>query len=123
MIPALGIEALDPGTLKEKDADYLQKEIETRLQEGPVTFNLVAQIAEAEDITDNATVYWPETRSLVELGSVTLESLAKDQAKEQKYIIFDPIPRVKGVEPSDDPLLEFRAAVYLISGRERRSAP
>jgi catalase len=123
MVPGLGVETLDSEALNEKDVNYLQKEIETRLQEGPVTFRLMAQIAEAGDITDDATVHWPEARSLVELGSVNLESIMKDQAKEQKYIIFDPVPRVKGVEPSDDPLLEFRAAVYLISGRERRSAP
>jgi catalase len=29
---------------------------------------------------------------------------------------------VDGIEPSNDPLLELRAAVYLISGRRRRSA-
>jgi catalase len=123
MVPGLGVEMLDSEALKEKDVNYLYKEIETRLQEGPLTFRLMAQIAEAGDITDDATVHWPETRSLIELGSVNLESIVKDQVKEQKYIIFDPIPRVQGVEPSDDPVLEFRAAAYLISGRERRSAP
>jgi catalase len=30
---------------------------------------------------------------------------------------------VDGIEPSDDPLLELRAAIYLISGRRRRQAP
>jgi catalase len=39
-----------------------------------------------------------------------------------QQIIFDPIPRVEGVESSDDPLLEDRANVYLISGKERREA-
>jgi catalase len=29
---------------------------------------------------------------------------------------------VDGIEPSADPLLELRAAVYLISGRRRRNA-
>jgi len=43
-------------------------------------------------------------------------------AEEQKKIIFDPIPRIDGVEASLDPLLDIRAAVYLISGRERRAA-
>jgi len=41
------------------------------------------------------------------------------------YLIFnegDPIPRVDGIEASADPLLELRAAVYLISGRRRRAA-
>ena len=30
--------------------------------------------------------------------------------------------RVEGVEASDDPLLDVRAAVYLISGKGRRAA-
>ncbi len=29
-------------------------------------------------------------------------------------------PRVDGSEPSNDPLLELRAAIYLLSGRRRR---
>src|SRR5882672_2377949 len=53
----------------------------------------------------------------------TLTSTVANQVHEQKQIIFDPIPRPDGIEPSDDPLLELRAAVYLISGRRRRTAP
>jgi catalase len=37
-------------------------------------------------------------------------------------IIFGPIPRVDGIDPSADPLLELRAAIYLLSGRRRRAA-
>lgn len=40
---------------------------------------------------------------------------------QQKHIIFDPIPRVEGVEASDDPLLEMRASIYLVSGKQRRA--
>lgn len=39
-----------------------------------------------------------------------------------RRIIFDPIPRVDGIEPSGDPLLDLRAAIYLLSGRRRRQA-
>src|SRR5271155_636093 len=35
MVPGLGVKALDSEALKERDVDYLHKEIETRLQEGP----------------------------------------------------------------------------------------
>jgi catalase len=58
----------------------------------------------------------------VELGTVTIKSIVPDNAAEQKKVIFDPIPRVEGVEPSADPLLEMRAAIYLLSGKERRAA-
>jgi catalase len=40
---------------------------------------------------------------------------------EQHHIIFDPIPRIDGIEPSGDPLLAPRADVYLMSGRRRRT--
>jgi catalase len=56
------------------------------------------------------------------LGSLTLTRAVEDNSKEEKQIIFDPIPRVDGIEPSNDPLLALRAAIYLISGRRRRAA-
>jgi catalase len=71
---------------------------------------------------DDATVHWPEERRQVPFGKLTLTGLVPDNAAEQKKIIFDPIPRVDGIAPSDDPLLELRAAVYLLSGRRRRQA-
>jgi catalase len=51
-----------------------------------------------------------------------LDKIVEDTPAQQKHIIFDPIPRVDGIEPSADPLLDLRAAIYLISGRRRRSA-
>jgi catalase len=60
---------------------------------------------------------------LIEFGRLQLTGVAANNAGEQQKIIFDPIPRVDGIEPSADPLLEVRAALYLISGRRRRQAP
>ncbi|TVY84402.1 Catalase-related peroxidase [Lachnellula suecica] len=122
VVPDAGVSTLDAEAVKAKDADYLQKELVPRLEEGPIGFKILAQVAEEGDVTDDATVHWPESRKVVELGSFKLDSVVPDNAKEQKYIIFDPIPRVQGVEPSDDPLLEMRAAIYLISGKQRRAA-
>jgi len=122
VVPDAGVSTLDAEAVKDKDADYLQKELSTRLESGPIGFKILAQVAEEGDVTDNATVHWPESRKVVELGSFKVDSILPDNAKEQKYAIFDPIPRVQGVEPSDDPLLEMRAAIYLISGKQRRAA-
>ncbi len=114
---------LDAETLKSKDDNYLQPEITSRISAGPVQYKLLAQVAGEEDVTDDATVHWPADRKVVELGTVKLDAVVPENAKEQKYTIFDPIPRVQGVEPSADPLLELRAALYLLSGKERRAAP
>jgi catalase len=72
---------------------------------------------------DDATIHWPEDRQLIELGRLQLTGIVASNEQEQQKAIFDPIPRVDGIEPSDDPLLELRAAIYLISGRRRREAP
>ena len=61
-------------------------------------------------------------RTLLDLGTIALTAPVANDAHEQQWTIFDPIPRVDGIEASDDPLLELRAAVYLISGRRRRAA-
>jgi catalase len=120
--PASGVEHLTADEVAAKGANYLFDEIEARVAQGPVKFELRAQLAEAGDVVDNATIHWPESRPVAHLGTLTLTGVVADSLAEQKHVIFDPIPRVDGIEPSDDPLLEFRAAVYLISGRKRRAA-
>lgn len=124
LVPLAGEAHLDAEALKDRSSTYLFDEITERVRSGPVGFKLLAQIAGKDDVTDNATVIWPEEREVVELGTLSIEeTLDEEQSRaQQKRIIFDPIPRVEGVEASDDPLLEVRANVYLASGQQRRSA-
>lgn len=121
--PAAGIEHLTEEAAKAKDANYLFDEIAGRIASGPIRFDIYVQIAAEGDIVDDATNHWPAGRRLLHFGSIALTERASNDVQQQKYIIFDPIPRVDGIEPSADPLLELRAAVYLISGRRRREAP
>jgi catalase len=121
--PEAGIEHLDVAAAKGKDASYLFDELAHRVAAGPIRLQIGVQIAGERDIVDDATVHWPEDRALIPFGAVTLNAQAPGNEAQQKHIIFDPIPRVDGIEPSDDPLLELRAAVYLLSGRRRRQAP
>lgn len=122
IVPDAGNEYLDDAAVKAKDANYLFGELTERIAAGPIRFGILVQVANDGDVVDDATIHWPEDRALVELGTVELTGAVEDDAREQKQIIFDPIPRVDGIEPSDDPLLELRAAIYLMSGRRRRAA-
>lgn len=122
ILPTAGEDHLDGATTKGKGPDFLYEELEKRVAEETITYRVVAQLAEEGDEVSDATVHWPEGRQLVESGTVKVGSVLPDNAKEQKRIIYDPIPRVEGIEASEDPLLEMRAAVYLISGKERRAA-
>ncbi|MBV8277235.1 MAG: catalase family peroxidase [Verrucomicrobia bacterium] len=122
IIPDAGVEHLDPEFTKEKGPNFLFDELSERIATGPISFQVFVQLANKGDEVNDATVHWPEDRPLARLGQIVLSAPVENDAQEQKQIIFDPIPRVDGIEPSDDPLLELRAAIYLISGRRRRKA-
>ena len=123
IVPEAGNEFLDDATAAAKSANTLFDDLEEKIAKGPIKFRVLVQLANDGDVVDDATIHWPEGRTVLDLGTITLTEPVADDAHEQKNIIFDPIPRVDGIDPSDDPLLELRAAVYLISGRRRRAAP
>jgi catalase len=123
IVPDAGVEHLDDATAKRKDIDFLFGDLKRCLSAGPIGFHIVVQLANDDDVVDNATIHWPEDRPQIELGKLVLTAAVADTPHEQKQIIYDPIPRVDGIEPSDDPLFELRAAIYLMSGRRRRKAP
>jgi catalase len=116
ILPLAGNEYLDDAGAAAKGADFLMDEIRQRVREKPVKFRVVVQLGEAGDVTDDATVRWPESRRQTAFGEITLDAVAADDAAEQQRIIFDPIPRVDGIDASADPLFEPRANVYLMSG-------
>lgn len=137
--PLKGTAYLSEDELKTKSANYLFDALHDSIGAGgaggspisfplkePIEFDLLVQIGDLSkgDITNDNTAKWPEEREVVELGRIKLEDLLTKEESERlsKDIIFDPIPRVEGVEPSDDPLLDLRAGVYLLSGQERRAA-
>jgi len=119
--PDAGSAYLDATSAAAKPANFLFDEIKERLAKGPVKLHISVQVAAAGDIVDDSTVHWREDRTQVEFGTLQLEGVIPDNDVEQRQIIFDPIPRVDGIEPSGDPLLEPRAAIYLMSGRRRRA--
>lgn len=122
LTPAAGAEYLSEAQIAGADPNLHQDELVERLGKGPIVFKLEAQIAEKDDVTNDVTVEWPADRETVVLGEVKLEKVLEDSAEASKHVIFDPVPRVAGIKPSEDPLIDFRAQVYLLSGRARRSA-
>jgi catalase len=123
LVPASGAaEFLAPAAEANAAPNYLFDELRTRLDQGRVKMRVQVQLAEAGDVVDDSTSHWPEDRAVVEFGTVELLHPAAANAAGQQHLIFDPIPRVDGIEPSGDPLLQARADIYLASGHRRRDA-
>lgn len=115
-------EFLTPEQAAQKTTDFLAAELSERLAAGPIGFRVLVQLAEAGDNVADSTALWPETRRELEFGTLTLRERVDELAPERRKIIFDPLPRVDGIDSADDPLTEVRADIYLLSGRRRRSA-
>lgn len=121
VVPEGKSEYLDDASVARQDKDFLFSEMRQAIGRGPVRMRVQVQLAAAGDKTDDATVVWPEDRPIVDFGTIELNTLVPEGDAGQRHIIFDPIPRVDGIEPSADPLLEQRASLYLLSGRRRRA--
>ena len=121
LLPVAGGAHLDEAGAAAQTPNFLFDEIQERVAKGPVKFRIVVQLAEDGDTVDDATVRWPEDRPQRPFGEISLTEITPDNAREQQQVIFDPIPRVDGIEASADPLFEPRANVYLMAGRRRRS--
>jgi catalase len=122
LLPEAGIELLTPEQAAKKTTDFLAAEMSERLAKGPARFRLLVQLAEAGDDVADATTPWPETRPELEFGTLAIVERADELAPERRKIIFDPVPRVDGIDSAGDPLTALRSDIYLLSGRRRRSA-
>jgi catalase len=122
ILPVAGHEYLDEAGAAARSPNFLFDEIKERVAKEPVRFNIKVQLAQDGDTVDDATVRWPENRPQHAFGEISLQEIAPNNAGEQQKIIFDPIPRLEGIEASADPLFEPRANIYLMTGRRRRAA-
>ncbi len=122
ILPDIGSSYLTAEAAKAKSPNFLVEEIRQRIVQGFIKYHIAVQLAEPGDVTDDATVRWPEGRKHVKFGELVLRSVVAEDDAEARRIIFDPVPRVDGIEPSADPLFYPRADLYLLSGRRRRAA-
>ena len=120
--PNEGIQFLSDEEAAMKSTNFLFDEIGARLGQGPISLGVFVQLAEPGDDMTDASVPWPDSREEVSFGTITLTAQVDDQEAERRKIIFDPTPRVDGIDSAGDPLTDVRSDVYLLSGRRRRAA-
>ena len=119
ILPVAGEHALAAAESAKADPNYLLDELPKRITAGPVKFRLVAQVAKEGDVTNDATAVWPPDREIVELGVISLTATEKEQAKEQKALLYNPLSLPSGIEASADPILAARPPAYAVSFAQR----
>ena len=97
---------------------YLVGEVKQRIAREPLAWDLVVQMAEPGDETDDMTKHWPASRPQVTAGRLVLDRVHEDQDAVDRSM-FDPTKVPPGIELSNDPVLHFRSESYI----ESQSAP
>lgn len=122
MVPEAAVAVLTPEEAARKPADFLAAEFSERLAAGPVKFTIRVQLAEPGDEVADSTSVWPESRRQLTFGTLKIEKRVDELGPEERKIIFDPLPRVDGIDSAGDPLTDVCADIYLLSGRRRRAS-
>lgn len=94
-----------------------------QIHKGPVRWRLLLTVGQPGDPMLDATLPWPSDRRTVDAGVLTLTGIETERAGNARDINFDPLVLPDGIEPSDDPLLGARSAVYAASYRARTGEP
>jgi catalase len=118
MVPAQVVH-LEAGDAAKRPPNFLMEELPERLQRGPVTFHLKAQLAAAGDSTKDPAQPWPDDRKLVDLGVLTIDKAVPNSAEAEKPLLFLPGQLTDGIEASDDPLIDVRDGAYAESFSRR----
>ena len=89
----------------------------------PLQWRLMLTVGEPGDPLLDPTLPWPSDRRTIDAGTLTLTGVETERAGNARDINFDPLVLPNGIEPSDDPLLSARSAVYAASYRARTGGP
>ena len=94
------------------DKNYLFDGLIASIHQHPLQWRLIVIIGQPGDPTNDASSPWPDTREQVEVGILTLDTVESEETSPTRDVNFDPLVLPAGIEPSDDPLLSARSAVY-----------
>jgi catalase len=116
IMPVGGGATLGDEELKAKPDHFFIDELAARLPGKPASFDFSLQFAAAGDDLLDPTVEWPAERETKPVGRLTITAIADGEAKSECTTkMFVPTLVPEGIEPSDDPILNFRAAAYAAS--------
>jgi catalase len=94
-----------------------------QMDRGPLRWRLLLTVGHTDDSVTDATLPWPPDRRTVDAGVLTLTEIKTEAPGNARDVNFDPLVLPEGIEPSDDPLLSARSAVYAASYRARTGEP
>jgi catalase len=114
-VPEAGAVGLTDDEMKSKPDDFLADELRARVKQGPVAYAFQFQLAKAGDPITDPTQAWPADRDVVTAGRLVIDAVSPDMGGACEKMTFNPVVLPAGIKPSADPVLQARAAPYVLS--------
>jgi catalase len=118
-VPQDGEKRLSDAELKSMPPNFLEQALIDRTKQGPLRWDMVIALGEPGDPVDDPTLAWPANRKEVKVGTLTISSALPQQGAACEKINFDPLVMSDGIEPTNDPILQFRSPAYATSFAKR----
>ncbi len=112
LVPVGGEKSLTDEDIKTKTDTFYKEQLQHELSAGAVDFDLYAVLGEAGDNTTDPTETWADNRKKVKMGTLSITKV-NEQACDGE--MFSPTKLLKGIAPSEDPILKARNSAYIIS--------
>ena len=110
MVPHAGFTPISDAD--KQNSDFLQQDLQHRLEQGTLKWDLVFTLAQAGDKGDDATRAWPADRKTINAGTLVLNKAIPQQQGPCNDINYDPLILPDGMAPSSDPILNARSSAY-----------
>jgi catalase len=111
IVPESGAAYVSDDEAAKRPPTALADNLRAAIGKGPVKFRLLVQLAAADDPTNDATKVWPDSRPTVELGEIAI-TRALDTKQVENSLLFMPTNLTKGIDVSEDPILNTRTEAY-----------
>ena len=118
-VPQDGEKRLSDEELKSAGANFLEKALIDRAQQGPVRWDMMVSIGQPGDAENDPTVLWPADRKQFKAGTLSITAAKLQKGAECEPINFDPMTMADGIAPTNDPILRFRSPAYAVSFAKR----
>lgn len=118
-VPQDGEKRLSDAELKSMPPNFLEQALVDRTRQGPLRWDMVISLGKPGDPVDDPTLAWPANRKEVKVGTLTISSAMPQQGAACEKINYDPLVMSDGIEPTNDPILQFRSPAYATSFAKR----
>jgi catalase len=120
--PRAGTTRLTAEQMQSMPRDFLADELRRRVGQGPVEYDMVLVFPAQGDNLLDPTTAWPADRPRATVGRLTVTSVAAGAGGPCDGISFMQLDMEPGIQMSEDPTLQARAAAYAVS-LTRRTQP